>query len=72
MALYARSLYPGLRLGRQFVDLAKFKELLSFGFYRFVWMIADQLIYYTDSVVIGMFLGVADITYYAVKNQLIA
>lgn len=70
-ALCARSLYPPLKLGRRFVDWARCKELFGFGIFRFIWIVANQLIFYTDSVVIGIFLSAAAITYYTIAGSLI-
>jgi O-antigen/teichoic acid export membrane protein len=69
--LWTKYLYPPLSLSLHFLHLATLKELLSFGIYRFVWIIANQLIFYTDSVVIGLFIGAAAITYYAIAGSLI-
>jgi O-antigen/teichoic acid export membrane protein len=71
MAFWAKSLYGALSIGWRFVDLATFKELFGFGIFRFIWIIANQLIFYTDSVVIGIFLGAGAITYYAIAGSLI-
>ena len=39
--------------------------------YRFIWIIANQLIFYTDSLVIGIFLGASEITFYAIAGSVI-
>jgi O-antigen/teichoic acid export membrane protein len=71
MGISAKALYRPLAISRRFVDRAAGKELMNFGMYRFVWTIANQLIFYTDSLVIGMFLGASDITFYAIAGSLI-
>ena len=71
MAACAQSLYRPLRPRWSFVARTRCKELFTFGIYRFVWIVANQLIFYTDSVVIGMFLNAAAITYYAIAGSLI-
>jgi O-antigen/teichoic acid export membrane protein len=53
------------------VDRKTIRELLSFGVYRFVWTISNQVIFYSDSVVIGVFLGAAAITPYAIAGAII-
>jgi O-antigen/teichoic acid export membrane protein len=67
----ARCLYPQLRLQVGLVNKAMVGELVSFGVYRFVWVVANQLIFYSDSLVIGMFLNAASITYFALAGSLI-
>lgn len=70
-AFCAKALYPSLRLRRSYVELARCRELFGFGIYRFIWIVANQLIFYTDTVVIGIFLNAAAITYYAIAGSLI-
>ena len=70
-AIMARKLYPRLRPRRCHVETAKCKELFNFGIYRFIWIVANQLIFYADTIVIGIFLSAGAITYYAVAGSLI-
>lgn len=69
--IWAKILYPALRPSWRYVDFSTAKELFGFGLYRFLWIISNQVIFYTDSVVIGMFLNVSAITYYAIAGSLI-
>src|SRR5262249_48096108 len=39
--------------------------------YRFLWIVSNQVIFYSDSLVIAAFLGVSAITYYAIAGALI-
>jgi O-antigen/teichoic acid export membrane protein len=71
MAIFAKLLHRPLRLSIRFVDRPAFRELFGFGIYRFIWIVANQLIFYSDSVVIGFFLGPGAITYYAIAGTLI-
>jgi len=71
IAYAAKRLYSPLKPSWRHVDLSGCKELFGFGIYRFIWIIANQLIFYTDSVVIGIFLGAGAITYYAIAGSLI-
>ena len=70
-AIWARVLYRPLRLNLRFVQWKNAKELFGFSIYRFVWTIANQLIFYTDSIVIGIFLNAGSITYFAIAGTLI-
>src|ERR1017187_1812201 len=65
MALFAKALHHPLKLRVSFVDRRAFKELFGFGVFRFIWIVANQLIFYSDAVVIGIFLGAG------VKDQLV-
>lgn len=71
MAAFAKRQFPSLRLGIGLIDRGTFRELFGFGIYRFVWIVANQLIFYSDSVVIGIFLSTGSITYYAIAGSLI-
>jgi O-antigen/teichoic acid export membrane protein len=71
MAIWAKALFPPLKVGRRFVDFGNCKELFGFSIFRFIAIIANQLIFYTDTVVIGAFLGTGAITYYAIAGSLI-
>jgi O-antigen/teichoic acid export membrane protein len=70
-AFSAKRLYPPLRLSLGRLDSATGKELFGFGIYRFIWIIANQLIFYTDTVVIGLFINAAAITSYAIAGTLV-
>jgi O-antigen/teichoic acid export membrane protein len=71
MAIFVKMFYRPLRLSFCFLDRTVFRELFGFGIYRFIWIVANQLIFYSDSVVIGVMLGAASITYYAIAGSLI-
>jgi O-antigen/teichoic acid export membrane protein len=70
-ALCAKRLYPRLQPRRQYIAFDKCKELFNFGIYRFMWIVANQLIFYTDSLVIGIFLNAASVTFYVIAGSLI-
>ena len=70
-ALFARSLHRSLRISFRLLDRATVKEIFGFSIYRFIWIVAIQLIFYSNSVVIGVFLGAGAITYYAIASSLI-
>jgi O-antigen/teichoic acid export membrane protein len=71
IAIMAKVLYEPLKPGVHLVQFSMLKELFGFGVYRFLWIIANQLIFYTDSVVIGFFLGASSITFYAIAGSVI-
>ncbi len=71
LAAWAKTLYEPLKIQWPAADFKSCKELLGFGVYRFIWIVANQLIFYTDSIVISAFLRVGDVTYYAIAGSLI-
>jgi len=64
--VFIRRLLPNLRLARRYLDWPLFKELISFGFNTFVYVMGSLLIYRSDLVVIGALLGPRDAAVYAV------
>ena len=71
MAVFAKKLYPPLRISLRLVNRETLSGLFGFGIYRFLWIVANQLIFYSDSVVIGIFLSTGQITYFAIAGTLI-
>lgn len=63
--------YPELRVRFAECDLPHLRMILSFSLYAFFINISTNLIFYTDSVVIGYFLPVSLITYFAIAGNLI-
>jgi O-antigen/teichoic acid export membrane protein len=71
MAGLAKRMYSPLRIRWKLVDRSTFGDLFNFGIYRFIWIMGNQLIFFSDSVVIGIFLSTGAITYYAIAGSLI-
>jgi O-antigen/teichoic acid export membrane protein len=71
MAFFAKALYRPLKINVRYVNWGACTELFGFSIYRFIWIIANQLIFYSDAVVIGIFLGAAAVTPYAIAGSLI-
>lgn len=71
MAIAVRILYRPLRLAPRYVHRRTLGELFGFGVFRFITIVATQMIFYSSSVVIGIFLGASSITYYAIAATLI-
>lgn len=71
MAIVAKRLYQPLRLDFSGVNRAAFTELFGFSIYRFIWIVANQLIFYSDSLVIAVFLGAGAIAPYTIAGSLI-
>jgi O-antigen/teichoic acid export membrane protein len=67
----AFKVYPACRVGVARPDDATFKMLWSHSVISFIWSIAGQIILYTDNVVIGIFLEVGLVAYYAIGGSLV-
>ena len=59
------------RYGLRLVQWGMLKELLSFGLWAFVGNLGVRIISYTDAAVIGMFLGVEQITMYSIGFMIV-
>ncbi len=64
--LFVWRLVPELSISLKYVNWSLFKELISFGVNTFVYVMGSLLIYQTDIIVIGILLGPADTTIYAI------
>lgn len=63
--------YSFLTFSRADVSRESLSLIYSYSVYSFVIAIALKLLYYTDSVVIGSFIGVAEITFFAIPSTLL-
>lgn len=68
----AKRLLPTLSVGRAWVDWQRGRELLGFGVFRFIWIISNQLVFYSSELVIGFFLGAGSITPYAIAVSILS
>ena len=70
-AVLSFRLYPQLKVRRAYSDWAHVRTVYSFGFFLLLLHFSDYLIFHTDSIVIGAFLPVSQVTYYAIGGNLI-
>lgn len=68
--LVIRRRYPLVRFNPADADWSTLRQIFSFSVYVLLLNAAARLIFETDAIVIGAFLGVAAIPYYAVANSL--
>lgn len=71
MAVFAKSLYRPLQIRLKCIGRSTFGPLLHFGVHRFITIVANQLIFYSNSIVIATFLGAGAITYFAIAASII-
>ncbi len=70
LVLFARRLYPELRISLKRPDPAVLRSLWSYSFYAFLTTVAVQLVYQTDNLVVGTFVSASAVTFYAIGNSL--
>ena len=63
--------YPQLRVNFRNSDLQHLRMIFSFSVYAFLITISMKLVFYTDSIVIGAFLPVSLITFFAIAGNLL-
>ena len=68
--LIVRLLLP-IQFGTRFIDRATFRLMSRYGSTTFVSMVAGQLRYKTDAVVIGIFLTPSAITFFSIGSKLV-
>jgi O-antigen/teichoic acid export membrane protein len=66
----ATRLYPEFRIDFSECDKEHLKLIMSFSVYAFLIQVSTFLIIYTDSVVIGIFLPVSAVTFFAIAGNL--
>ncbi len=69
---YCLRYYPFLRLSFFHFNLNQFKQTAQFGLNSFIIKIADTLIFYTDTLIVGRFLSTAMVSVYAPAESLIS
>lgn len=69
--LIIRRRYPAVRIGLADFDRRMVRRILSFSLYVLLMNAGARLIFETDALVIGAFMGVAVIPFYAVANSLV-
>lgn len=59
-----------IRLQKRFVTLASFRQLMGYGSITFIIIVADQLRFQADAVIIGIFLSASAITAFSIGSKL--
>jgi O-antigen/teichoic acid export membrane protein len=67
----AYRLNPHIEIKRQHYDYAHMRKLFGYSAFAFLMIIGKKLIFYTDAIVIGIFMPVAAVTLYSVANRLV-
>lgn len=67
----ASRLYPAMRIRIAGSDREHLKLIFSFSNYAFLLQVSFNLIFYTDSIIIGTFLSVSLIAFFAIAGNLI-
>ncbi len=60
----------GLQISRKLASRSILKQLMSYGGWASIIKIADQLRFYVDGWVVGIFVGISSVTHYAIASRL--
>jgi O-antigen/teichoic acid export membrane protein len=66
----ARRLYPELRIQLKKPKRETLQQIWSYSWYAFLTTVAVQLVYQSDNLVVGKFVSVSAVTFYAIANSL--
>ena len=66
----ARRIYPELKIRLKIPRWDVLKKIWSYSVYVFLLMIAVQLVYQTDNLVVGAFVSASAVTFYSIGNSL--
>jgi O-antigen/teichoic acid export membrane protein len=66
----ARRIYPELRVRLKKPNREVLRRIWSYSVYVFLLMIAIQLVYQTDNLVVGAFVSASAVTFYSIGNSL--
>jgi len=64
-------IYPELRLSFRYPGKQMLREIADYSAWIFLLHICGQVIYYTDNLVVGVFVSVAAVTFYSIGGSLI-
>jgi O-antigen/teichoic acid export membrane protein len=67
----AYKLNPDIEIKRRYFDKAQMHKLFGYSVYAFLMIVGKKLIFYTDAIVIGIFMPIASVTLYSVANRLV-
>lgn len=62
--------YPEIKIRLSKAKFATAKTAINFGKFTFLSMLANQMVFYTDAFIIGIFLSAAAVTYYTIAATL--
>lgn len=67
----AYKLNPNIAIKREYYDRAQMRTLFGYSLFAFLMIVGKRLIFYTDAIIIGIFMPLAAVTLYSVANRLV-
>lgn len=69
--IYIKSRFNFIKFKKNKISSSTFKDIFDYSIYSFLIALSIKALFYTDSVVIGSFLSVSDITFYAIPATIV-
>jgi O-antigen/teichoic acid export membrane protein len=69
---WAFKLNPNIRIAREYFDTSQLRRLFGYSVFVFMISCAKQMIFFTDSIVIGMFLSTSSVTAFFIAGRLVS
>jgi len=69
---WAFKLNPNIRIAREYFDTSQLRQLFGYSVFVFMISCAKQMIFFTDSIVIGMFLSTSSVTAFFIAGRLVS
>ena len=67
----AYQINPAIKFARAYFDRKELRQLFGFSIFVFIIIVSRHLIFYTDSIVIGIFLSTSAVTAYFIASRLV-
>lgn len=68
--LVLRKILVGFKISPEYASLKMLKELFHYSSYAFILQISDQMRFFVDGWMVGVFVGVSAVTHYAIASRL--
>lgn len=67
---FTRKYFPEIQIKLSLAKLATAKSAVNFGKFTFLSMLANQMVYFSDVLIVGFFLSAAAVAYYTIASTL--
>lgn len=67
----AYKINPHIAIKRRYYDKAQMRTLFGYSLFAFLMIVGKRLIFYTDAIIIGIFMPLTAVTLYSVANRLV-
>jgi O-antigen/teichoic acid export membrane protein len=69
---WAYRLNPGICIARRYLDRNEMQRMFSYSAFYFLIIVGRRLLFFTDEIVVGLFISTAAVTAYFIANRLVS